>query len=64
MTERFGKGGRAAVRWTFSRAVCAAMDRHVHALRWAGQTAGCAPPDDDPFLSHTFGLHWVQITFQ
>jgi hypothetical protein len=40
------------------------MDRHVHALRWAGQTSGYAPPPDDPFLNHTFGPDWVEVTLE
>ena len=56
--------GRAAVRWTFNRAAYDAMALHVHALRWAGQNSGHLPPDDDPFLNHTFGPHWVEVTFE
>jgi hypothetical protein len=33
------------------------MERHVHALRSAGQTCGHAPPEDDPFLNHTVYEH-------
>jgi hypothetical protein len=63
MSGRFVTGDRAAVRWTFNRSAYAAMDRHVHALRWAGQTSGYVPPNGDPFLNHTFGPEWVQVTF-
>lgn len=58
------QNGRAPVRWAFNRAAYAAMDLHVHALRWAGQTAGYAPPKDDPFLTHAFGPHWVEVTYE
>jgi hypothetical protein len=58
------RAGAPPCRWTFDRAAYAAMERHVHALRWAGQTSGHAPPDDDPFLNHTFGPDWVQMTFE
>jgi hypothetical protein len=34
------------------------------AVRWAGQNSGYAPPDDDPFLNHTFGPDWVEMTFE
>jgi hypothetical protein len=39
-------------------------NRHVHALRWTGQTRGYAPPNDDAFLNHAFGPHWIEATFE
>ncbi|HEY3413956.1 MAG TPA: hypothetical protein VGM51_13025 [Armatimonadota bacterium] len=53
----------AAPRWTLTRYGEAAMYRHADALRWASQTCGYTPPEDDDFLNDRDMVNYLPAVF-
>lgn len=53
----------AAPRWTLNRDGEAAMYRHADTLRWASQTCGYVPPEDDDFLNDRDMVNYLPAVF-